>query len=112
MTVPLNIESKEQFRKEPNTYDEIFLQTIFAKISIIDYCRGLKQKSSHRSCSVKKGVFRNFIKFTGKQPQKEPPEVFSKRICSEKFCIIHRKISVLESLFNKVNPTQVFSCEY
>ena len=112
MTVPLNIESKEQFRKEPNTYDETFLQTIFAKISIIDYCRGLKQKSSHRSCSVKKGVFRNFIKFTGKQPQKEPPEVFSKRICSEKFCIIHRKIRVLESLFNKVNPTQVFSCEY
>ena len=36
---------------------------------------------------MKKGVLRNFIKFTGKQPQKEPPEVFSKRICFENFAL-------------------------
>ena len=98
MTVPLNIESKEQFRKEPNTYDEIFLQTIFAKISIIDYCRGLKQKSSHRSCSVKKGVFRNFIKFTGKQPQKEPPRCSLKESVLKNFALFIEKY-VCWSLF-------------
>ena len=75
-----------------------FLQTIFAKISIIDYCRVLKQKSSRRRCSVKKGVLRNFIKFTGKQPQKEPPEVFSERICFENFALFIGKY-VCWSLF-------------
>ena len=57
-----------------------------------------KSRSSPRRCSVKKGVL--------------------------KFCNIHRKAPVLESLFNnaaglkgcnfieKKNPTQVFSYEY
>ena len=31
--------------------------------------------------------------------QKEPPQVFSKKICSEKFRKIHRKKPVPESLF-------------
>ena len=54
--------------------------------------------------------------------QKQLPYVFFKESCSEKFRNIHRKIFVLESLFNivgdlqerylKETPIQVFSCEY
>ena len=31
--------------------------------------------------------------------QKQPPEVFCKKTCSQKFCKIHGKASVPESLF-------------
>ena len=34
--------------------------------------------------------------------QRQPPGVFCKKSCCYKFCHIHRKITVLESLFNKV----------
>ena len=34
--------------------------------------------------------------------QKQPPGMFCKKRCSSKFCNIHRKTPVLESLFNKV----------
>ena len=54
--------------------------------------------------------------------QKQPPEVFCKKMCSLKVCKYHRKIPVLEpvfkscrtwslQLFYKETPTQVFSCE-
>ena len=33
--------------------------------------------------------------------QKQPPEVFFEKSCSEKFCNIHRKTPVLQFLFNK-----------
>ena len=33
--------------------------------------------------------------------QKQPPEVFCKKRCSQTFCKIHRKTPVSESLFNK-----------
>ena len=39
--------------------------------------------------------------------QKQPPEVFCKKRRSQKFCKIHRKTSVSESLL-----AQVFSCEF
>ena len=35
--------------------------------------------------------------------QKQPPEVFCKHRCSQKFLKIHRKTPVLESLFNKAS---------
>ena len=38
--------------------------------------------------------------------------MFYKKGYSEKFRNIHRKTSVLESLFNKIAGLQVFSCEY
>ena len=38
--------------------------------------------------------------------QKKPPEVFSKKSCSQKFPNIHRKTPVLESLFQKVADLQ------
>ena len=56
--------------------------------------------------------------------EKQPPEVFYKKNCSEKFCNNHMKAPVVESLFNKFGglqacnffkketPTQVFSREY
>ena len=34
--------------------------------------------------------------------EKQPPKVFYKKSCSEKFRKIHRKTPLLESLFNKV----------
>ena len=42
--------------------------------------------------------------------QKQPPEVFCKKRCSKKFRNIHRKIPVLESLFDKVAVGQV--CDF
>ena len=36
--------------------------------------------------------------------QKQPPEVFSEKRCSQKFCRIHRKTPVPESLFLKKRP--------
>ena len=49
--------------------------------------------------------------------QKQLPEVFCKKRCSSNVCKCHRKMLVLESVFNKVQlypeeiPTQVFSCK-
>ena len=43
-------------------------------------------RNNHQSCSIKKVVLKNFAIFIGKKPE-------------------------LESLFNKVVPKQVFSCE-
>ena len=56
------------------------------------------------------------------QVQKKPPDVFSKKRCSEKFHKFYRKTPVLESLFKKVaglqgcnfikeTPIQLFLCE-
>ena len=41
---------------------------------------------------------------------KQPPEVFCKKRCSEKFCKFHMKTLVLESPFNKVTGLQ--SCNF
>ena len=40
--------------------------------------------------------------------QKQPPDVFCKKRCSEKFRNFQRKIPVLKSLFNEVAGPQVF----
>ena len=54
------------------------------------------------------------------QFQKQPPEEFYRKSCSEKFGNIHRKTPALESLFNTVlketvlkeTPTKMFFCDY
>ena len=43
-------------------YNHIFLWYNYFTI----YCDNFKSRSSHRRCSVRKGVLRNFEKFTGK----------------------------------------------
>ena len=60
----------------------------------------------------------------GKRIQKQPPDVFCKKRCSEKYCKIHRKTPVPESLFlikfhasacnfiKKETLAQVFSYEF
>ena len=55
--------------------------------------------------------------------QKQPPEVFCRKMCSWKFHKIHRKTPVPEAFFNRLWPqacnfikketlVQVFSCEF
>ena len=57
-----------------------------------------KRKSSHQRCSIKKGVLRNFIKFTGKH------------LCQRSF---FNKVAGLACNFiKKESLTQVFSCEF
>ena len=43
-------------------YNHIFLWYNYFTI----YCDNFKSRSSHRRCSVRKGILRNFEKFTGK----------------------------------------------
>ena len=53
--------------------------------------------------------------------ENQPPELFCKKRCSENFHNIHRKTTVLGSLFIKLQacnfikkwtPTQIFQCKY
>ena len=53
--------------------------------------------SNHRSCSVRKGVLRNFAKLTGKD------------LCQGHF---FNKVAGSCTLFKKETPSQVFSCEF
>ena len=71
-------------------------------------------------CSLKLQILRLFrarssktvkCRFTLKC-QKQLPEVFCKKRCSEKFRKIHRKTHVPEPLFKKETLAQVFSCEF
>ena len=90
------------------------LESLFNKVADLKACNFIKNRSSHRSCSLTKGVLRNFAKFIGKHMCQSL--FFNKvaglslclsRRCSIKklflkFCNIHRKTPALESLFNKV----------
>ena len=71
-------------------------------------------------CSLKLQILRLFrarssktvkCRFTLKC-QKQLPEVFCKKRCSEKFRKIHRKTHVPEPFFKKETLEQVFSCEF
>ena len=57
---------------------------------------GDKFKSSHRRCSVKKGVLRNFVKFTGKH------------LCQSLFLI---KLQALACNFKRQTLAQAFPCK-
>ena len=71
---------------------------------------------------MKKHLRRMFV--IGRALLDEPPEVFCKKRCSQKFRKIHMKTPLSESLFNvfcnpeacnfirKETPTQVFFCEF
>ena len=65
---------------------------ILKSYSILRKLRGLFCRSSHRSCSVEKGVLRNFAKFTGKH------------LCH----LFFNKIALKKRLWH----THVFSCEF
>ena len=56
-------------------------------------------RSSHQRCSVRKGVLRNFAKFTGKYLCQNP--FFNKVVCPRP-----------ATSFKKETLTQVFSCEF
>ena len=49
---------------------------------------------------------------TAEHLQKQPPEVFYKKVFSEQFFNFHRKTPEGLQLYQKETPTQVFSCEY
>ena len=59
----------------------------------------LKHRSSHRRCSVRKGVLRNFAKFTGKH------------LC-QSFFINKEKKRRKKSFIKKETLAQVLSCEF
>ena len=79
-------------RREENTIKKSNLQTFY---SIMSYSRLLhigEVQSSHRRCSVKKAVLKNFTNFTGKP------------LCWSLFLINFQA-------FRRATPAQVFSCE-
>ena len=49
------------------------------------------------------------LKQSSKQIQKQPPGGTLWKRCSEKYCFIHRKTTVLKSLFNKVSDLQSYN---
>ena len=51
-------------------------------------------RSIHWRCSIK---------------QKQLPDMFYKKSCSQQFCNIHRKIPVLQSLFNKAKVLKAYN---
>ena len=71
---------------------------------MVDYLSNYEKKvyqfnrSSHRRCTVKKGVVRNFVKFTGKH------------LCRGLFLIKLQAWGL--QLYKKETPAQVFSCKF
>ena len=56
-------------------------------------------------------INKRYFKWDYNPFQKQPPEVFYKKAVLN-FAIFSGKTPVLESVFKKETPTQVFSCEY
>ena len=50
----------------PNSTPEVFKETLEISVWTTKFQTSKKYRSSHQRCSVKKGVLRNFAKFTGK----------------------------------------------
>ena len=78
------------------TFKNTFKQRLFHFLLVSLLFTWKTCRSSHRRCSVRKGVLRNFTKFTGK------------RLCWFSFLI---KLQAL-NFIKKENLTQVFSCEF
>ena len=90
----------ELFRK-PDNWRQIYKQTS----SILTMFREDKLLVRHVT------MLRNsyFFRKIQKQPpelQKQSPEVFPEKWCSQKFCKLHGKTPLLESFFNKVASRQ------
>ena len=64
------------------SYIEVILQIFFQKIIV----KHITKRSSHQGCSVKKGVLRNFAKFTGKH------------LCQNLFFLIKLQASACNSI--------------
>ena len=47
--------------------DEVWLMLFVALLILLLYIYYIKLRSRHQSCSIKKHVLRNFVKFPGKQ---------------------------------------------
>ena len=114
---------RTQFEVCHNPYNSSELQLVL-KIKSKLLAKNRSYLKHHQQCHAKKGNFESgksrsyflfwsnknavlnhfFSLFLQKSPflQKQPPEVFCRKKCSEKFCKFHRKTPVLESLFNKV----------
>ena len=58
----------------------------------------LKNRRSYQRCSTKKGVLKNFAKFTGKD------------LCQSLF--LNKEAGLRQTLLTKETQTQVFSCEF
>ena len=52
--------------RNPKCKTSFFVQYLYHKVVLIRIIQPLNYGSSHRMCSVKKGVLRNFVKFSGK----------------------------------------------
>ena len=75
-----------------------FLEHLFYRTPLSD-CFWIKKVFQHLIKVSKLLVFVLFSFFIISDMQKQPPEVFCKKICSLKFHKIHRKTPVSESLF-------------
>ena len=60
------IDVQRLLKKTPNKVQKHYYDVTFARFNLIFAHVGECFRGSHRRCSVKKGVLRNFAKFTGK----------------------------------------------
>ena len=71
------------------------------KISSCDY---MGFRSSHRRCSMEKGVLESFVKFTGKHLCLRPATSLKKRLCRRCFPVNFAKFSKAPFLQNTSGP--------
>ena len=85
----------------------LFIAVTFLLLNIRDLKISLRKKNVILGEHNKNKTLGNHLNV-----QNQSLEVFYKKNCSKKVCNIHREKPELESLYKKVVPTQVFSCEY
>ena len=96
-------------KRKPREYNFLF---IFSSCSYLKCSckKWQKSRSSHRRCSVRKGVLRNFAKFTGKHPCQrlffnrvgglKPATLFKKRLWRRCFLVNFAKFLTIPFLQN------------
>ena len=94
------------FRTQSNIYDEAF-QRKLSTVQILDCVNSLTSEyiEIHRSfLLVVVNILDSYERFHEEvsEVQKQPPDVFYKKRCSQKFRNIHKKTPVSESLFKRV----------
>ena len=77
-----------------------YIEYIYASLTFAVYLLSETSRSSHQRCSIKKGVVRNFSKFTGKH------------LCHSLF--FNKETLKEKRLWHKIKETlaQAFSCEF
>ena len=91
-----------------------------------DYCsremiivQSQKENSAFRSYTLQTSCFQSFpwifefkVKVVSRtDSQKQPPDLFCKKSCSQKFCNIHRKTPVLEHIFYRTRWSDCFQIQ-